>query len=104
MIQTLRLTNIVFKITVINFFQESDGKVENCIYRKNQIENLKLNSPIMEIKNLIGKFNSKFVMMEEMISKLEERITRNVQISAQRKNCQNYKKEETKYIKYCEKL
>lgn len=54
--------------------------MENWVYRKKSYKNLELNSPIIEIKNLIGRFISKFDMIKEMISKLEERITRNTQI------------------------
>ena len=64
MIQTLRLTSIVFKITV-KLFQENDDKVKNWIYRKKQIENTELKSPITEIKNLIDGFNGRFGMTEE---------------------------------------
>ena len=48
--------------------------------QKNQTGNLELNSPIIEIKNLIGRFNSKFDMIGETISELEERRIRNIQI------------------------
>lgn len=64
MIQTLRLTSIVFKITG-KLFQENDDKVKNWIYRKKQIENIELKSPITEIKKLIDVFNSRFGMTEE---------------------------------------
>lgn len=55
---------MVFKITV-KLFQENDDKVKNWIYRKKQIENIELKSPITEIKKLIDVFNSRFGMTEE---------------------------------------
>lgn len=49
------------------------------LFKKNQIEILKLESTTTEIRNSLGVFNNRFELIEESICKLEDRSVQIIQ-------------------------
>lgn len=62
MIKTLRLT--IFKKLLLMFFKRVMARWRIGSTEKKSYKNLELNSPIIEIKTLIGRFISKFDMIK----------------------------------------